>query len=48
MIADEQQQAILEQVFGHPLEELVDVWSQTNRFLDELADEARWLSRFLR
>lgn len=48
MIADEQQQTILEQAFGHPLEELVDVWSQTNRFLYELADEARWLLRFLR
>ena len=45
MIADEQQHAFLEQAFGHPLEELVDVWSQTNRFLYELADEARRLLR---
>ena len=48
MIADEQQHAILEQAFGHPLEELVDVWSQTNRFLYDLAEEARQLLRLLR
>jgi hypothetical protein len=47
MVADEQQHAILEQAFGHPLEELVDAWSQTNRFLYDLADEVRGLLRFL-
>ncbi|MGE5139948.1 MAG: hypothetical protein ACM3JD_10820 [Rudaea sp.] len=48
MIADEQQHAILEQAFGHPLEELVDVWSQTNHFLYDLADEARRLYPLIR
>ena len=48
MIADERQHAILEQVFGHSVEELVDVWSQTTRFLYELADEARVLLRSMR
>ena len=47
MIADEQQQAILERAFGHPLEELVDVWAKMNRFLLELADEAHQLLRTL-
>ena len=48
MIADQQQHPILEQAFGHPLEELVDAWSQTNRFLYDLADEARSLLQLLR
>jgi hypothetical protein len=48
MIADEKQHAILEQIFGHPLEELVEVWSNTNRFLYDLADEARELLHSLR
>jgi len=33
MIADESHRSLLEQIFGHPLEELVDVWEKTNRFL---------------
>ena len=44
MVADEDQQPILEQMFGHPLEELVDVWGNTLRFLTRLADEARELT----
>ena len=39
MIADESQHSLLEQIFGHPLEELADVWAKTNRFLFHLADE---------
>lgn len=46
MIVDEKQHAILEQAFGYPLEDLIDVWSQTNRFLFDLADEARQLLPF--
>lgn len=41
MIADEKQQPILEQIFGHPLNELVDVWGSTLRFLTKLSDEVR-------
>ena len=44
MVADENQQPILEQMFGHPVEELVDVWASTLRFLTKLADEARELA----
>jgi hypothetical protein len=40
MIADESQHSLLEQAFGHPLEELVDVWAKTTRFLYHLAGEA--------
>jgi hypothetical protein len=43
MVADENQQPILEQMFGHPLEELVDVWGNTLRYLTELSEEAREL-----
>lgn len=43
MLADESQQPVLEQIFGHPVEELVDVWGSTNRFLTKLAEEAREL-----
>lgn len=39
MVADESQHSLLEQIFGHPLEELLDVWANTNRFLFHLADE---------
>lgn len=39
MVADESQHKLLEQIFGHPLEELLDVWTNTNRFLFQLADE---------
>jgi hypothetical protein len=39
MVADESQRGLLEQIFGHPLEELVDVWGKTNRFLFQLTDE---------
>lgn len=45
MIADVQQNGILEAAFGHPLDELVGVWSQTNGFFYDLADEARSLLR---
>jgi hypothetical protein len=48
MVADDKQHALLERIFGHPLKELVDVWSNTNRFLYDLADEARGLLRSLR
>jgi hypothetical protein len=49
MIADENQQAWFEQAFGHPLEELVDVWAKTTRFLYyDLADEARGILSTLR
>lgn len=41
MLANDSQQPILEQMFGHPLEELVNVWGSTLRFLTGLADEAR-------
>ncbi len=45
MIANENQHALLEQAFGHPLEELVDGWAKTTRFLYQLADEARGILR---
>jgi hypothetical protein len=48
MIADEKQQTVIERIFGHPLAELVEVWSNTNRFLCDLADEAREVLRALR
>jgi hypothetical protein len=44
MVADESQHPLLEQIFGHPPEELVEVWGGTIRFLAELADEARELA----
>jgi hypothetical protein len=39
MVADETQHGLLEQIFGHPLEELLEVWANTNRFLFHLANE---------
>ncbi len=48
MVADESQQPILQQMFGHPLEDLVDVWGSTIRFLTKLADEARELASQLK
>jgi len=42
MIADESQHGLLEQIFGHPLEKLTDVWASTNRFLFHLADEVNF------
>jgi hypothetical protein len=39
LIADESQHDLLEQIFGHPLEELLEVWANTNRFLFHLTDE---------
>jgi hypothetical protein len=48
MVADEHQQPILEQIFGHPVEELVEVWGNTLRFLRELAHEARELASQLK
>jgi hypothetical protein len=48
MVADESQHPLLEQMFGHPVAELVDVWGSTLRFLTELADEARELASQLR
>ena len=36
MIADEKQPGLLEQAFGHPLEELVEVWTKQMRFLFDL------------
>jgi len=39
MVADESQHGLLEQIFGHPLEELLEVWANTNRFLFHLTDE---------
>lgn len=44
MVADESQHPLLEQIFGHPPEELVEIWGGTIRFLTELADEARELA----
>jgi hypothetical protein len=44
MVADENQHPILEQMFGYPVETLVEVWGTTLRFLTELADEARELA----
>ena len=44
MVADKSQQAILEQMFGHPVDELVDIWGNTIRFLTKLAAEARELT----
>jgi hypothetical protein len=43
MVADENQRPLLEQIFGHPLEELVDAWAATTRFLRHLADEVHSL-----
>lgn len=39
MVADKTQHGLLEQIFGHPLEELLEVWANTNRFLFHLTDE---------
>jgi hypothetical protein len=39
MVADESKHGLLEQIFGHPLEVLLEVWANTNRFLFHLADE---------
>lgn len=39
MVADESERGLLEQIFGHPLEELLEVWANTNRFLFHLTDE---------
>ncbi len=39
MIADKSKHGLLEQMFEHPLEELLDVWSNTNRFYYKLANE---------
>ena len=44
MVANESQQPVLQQIFGHPVEELVDVWGRTLRFLTKLASEARELA----
>jgi hypothetical protein len=44
MIADKDQQAILEQIFGHPIEELVDAWGATASLLVKLSGEARELA----
>jgi hypothetical protein len=44
MLADENQHPLLEQMFGHPLDELVDAWGSTMRFLMELSGEARELA----
>jgi hypothetical protein len=43
MVADDKQHSLLEQVFGHPVEELVDVWARSFRFFYKLTDEARRL-----
>jgi hypothetical protein len=40
MVNDESQHSMLEQVFGHPVEELVGVWAKSFRFLFQLTDEA--------
>jgi hypothetical protein len=48
MIADENQHVWLEQAFGHSLEEMVDVWAKTTRFLYDRADEARGILSSLR
>ena len=44
MVADESQHPLLEQMFGHPVEELADVWGNTLLFLSKLVDEARELA----
>jgi len=44
MLADENQHAILEQIFGHPIRELVDVWGSTVSLLVKLSKEARELA----
>jgi hypothetical protein len=44
MLADESQQPVLEQIFGHPADQLVDVWRSTFRFLTGLSGEVRELT----
>lgn len=39
IVADESKHGLLEQIFEHPLEELLEVWANTNRFYFHLADE---------
>ena len=39
IVADESKHELLEEMFGHPLEELLEVWANTNRFYFHLADE---------
>ena len=39
MVADESKHGLLEQIFENPLEELLEVWGNTNRFYYHLADE---------
>jgi hypothetical protein len=48
MIADENRHAGIEQAIGHTLDEVVDVWEKSTRFLYELADEARGIYNSLR
>jgi hypothetical protein len=43
MVADENQHALLEQIFGHPIKELVEAWGSTMRLLVKLSGEAREL-----
>jgi hypothetical protein len=47
-LADEDQNTHIEQAIRHPLEEVVDVWAKTTRFLYDLADEARGIYNSLR
>jgi len=44
MIADENQHPLLEQMFGHPIQELTEAWGSTTRLLKELSNEARELA----
>ena len=44
MVAGGNQHNLLQQMFGHPVDELVDVWGRTMGFLVKLSDEARELA----
>ena len=39
MVANDGQHSLLEQIFGHPVDQLVDTWERTLRFLIKLTDE---------
>lgn len=44
MVTEENQHNLLQQMFSHPVEELVEAWGKTMRFLVKVSDEARELA----
>ncbi len=44
MVTEENQHNLLQQMFCHPVEEWVEAWGKTMRFLVKVSDEARELA----